>query len=74
VDTTGRERITVRINWGPVRLMALRSGDAEEKRRKKQMFPQGAFVKMYYFAIDAHNEVGYTLAALRCGKKRSVTI
>jgi hypothetical protein len=33
------------------------------------MFPQGAFVKMYYFAIEAHDGVGYTLAALRCGKK-----
>lgn len=32
----------------------------------KQMFPQNAFVKMYYFAIEARDGVGYTLAALRC--------
>jgi len=32
------------------------------------MFPEGAFVKMYYFAIEARDGVGYTLAALRCGK------
>jgi hypothetical protein len=29
------------------------------------MFPEGAFVKMYYFAIEARERVGYTLAALR---------
>jgi hypothetical protein len=33
------------------------------------MFPQGAFVKMYYFAIEAWDGVGYTLAALRCEAK-----
>jgi hypothetical protein len=27
------------------------------------------FVKMYYFAIEARDGVGYTLAALRCGKQ-----
>ena len=36
---------------------------------RNHMFPWGAFVKMYYFAIEAQDGVGYTLAALRCGKK-----
>jgi len=40
---------------------------------KKHVFPQGAFVKMSYFAIEERERVGYTLAALRCGRKRSVT-
>jgi hypothetical protein len=40
-------------------------GDREERGAKKHMFPQGAFVKMYYFAIEARERVGYTLAALR---------
>jgi hypothetical protein len=26
-------------------------------------------LEMYYFGIEAHDGVGYTLAALRCGKK-----
>jgi hypothetical protein len=38
------------------------------------MLPRGAFVKMYYFAIEARDGVGYTLAALRCGKLRSLKI
>jgi hypothetical protein len=38
---------------------------AGKSRREKHMFPQGAFVKMYYFAIEAEDRVGYTLAALR---------
>ena len=33
------------------------------------MFPESAFVKMYYFAIEARERVGYTLAALRCEVK-----
>ena len=33
------------------------------------MFPESAFVKMYYFAIEAREGVGYTLAALRCEVK-----
>ena len=36
---------------------------------KKHMFPEGVFVKMYYFAIEAQDEAGYTLAALRCEVK-----
>jgi len=41
-------------------------GVSKNTRAKKHMFPQGAFVKMYYFAIEAREGVGYTLAALRC--------
>jgi hypothetical protein len=41
---------------------------------KNNMFPRGAFVKMYYFAIEAREGIGYTLAALRCERKRSVKI
>jgi hypothetical protein len=41
---------------------------------KKHMFPEGTFVKMYYFAIEAGDGVGYTLAALRCAKNCSLKI
>ena len=40
-----------------------------KRLREKHMFPEGAFVKMYYFAIEAQDGVGYTLVALRCEVK-----
>ena len=45
---------------------AISTQQSAQKTREKHMFPQDAFVKMYYFAIEARDGSGYTLAALRC--------
>ena len=69
--TCGRAAIS--ISFKSTQPSAL-SNQPQKTAMKNHMFLQGAFVKMYYFAIEAQDAVGYTLTALRCGKKRSLKI
>src|SRR6478752_10767247 len=64
--STPRLRSSARTKSGGA---PLRVTEGEGSWREKHMFPRGAFVKMYYFAIEARDGVGYTLAALRCEAK-----